>query len=207
MKKILFLSLFWSVGIMLSGCAPKSPYVEQKPLEGAALVYVYVVPQAGVTDNYKDHAYKIRVNGKNVEGYVKTGEYLALDLKPGNIELSAARADVEVQSIKLQLAAGDNNYLKIKSYSDGFAKFDVVKTQDVIAKKEIASSVNAKSKNIVEKEIEDTVLLSDKKEPAKEQNVVPLSKTDELDKAYKLKEKGVITEEEFKTLKSQIISK
>lgn len=212
MKKILFLSLFLVVGSMFVGCGSKSPYVEQKPVEGAALVYVYVVPQEGVTDNNKEHAYKIRVNGKNVEGYVKVGEYVALNLKPGNIEISAIRADVEVQSIKLQLSVGDINYLKVKSYSDSFAKFDIIKMQNAVAKKEITTSVDAKSKNIIEKEIEDTAIFADKKESAKEQNApvqqnISSNKTDELEKAYKLKEKGVITEEEFKTLKSQIISK
>lgn len=37
--------------------------------------------------------------------------------------------------------------------------------------------------------------------------VAPISRVDELEKAYKLKEKGIISDEEFKTLKSQIISK
>lgn len=213
MKKILVLSLLLLIGIIFSACGSKSPYVEQKPLEGAALVYVYVASQ-NVTDSIKEHAYKIKVNGKNVEGYVKADEYIALDLKPGNVEVSAIRADVEAQSVSLTLNAGDVHYLKIKSYSDAFAKFDILKAQDVVAKKEIVKTVDARSKNIIEKEIEDTAsVFADKQESVKEQNVQntavrqSLSKTDELEKAYSLKEKGIITEEEFKTLKSQIISK
>ncbi|MDD5399634.1 MAG: SHOCT domain-containing protein [Sulfurimonas sp.] len=213
MKKILILSSLLAVAVMFSACGSKSPYKEQKPLDDAALVYVYVVSQSGVADNNKDHAYKIKVNGKNVEGYVKADEYIALDLKPGSVEVTAIRADVEAQSIKLELKAGDINYLKIKSFSDGFAKFDIIKSQSVVAKKEIAKTVSANSKNIVEKEIESATIFAEKKEPAKESVVqstpvaASVSKTDELEKAYKLKEKGIISEEEFKTLKSQIITK
>lgn len=210
MKKIFVLSSLLLVGMIFSACGSKSPYVERKPLEDAALVYVYVVSQSGVSDNNRDHAYKIKVNGKNVEGYVKADEYMALDLKPGNVEVTATRADVEAQSIKLELKAGDVNYLKIKSYSDAFAKFDIIKSQSIVAKKEIAKTVDATSKNIIEQEIESTTIFAEKKEPVKEQSVVvqqSLSKTDELEKAYSLKEKGIISEEEFKTLKSQIISK
>lgn len=210
---LVFASLLF-VGLLFVACGSKSPYVERKPLDNAALVYVYVVPQSGVTDNNRDHAYKIKVNGKNVEGYVKADEYMALDLKPGNVEVSATRADVETQSLKLQLKAGDVHYLKVESYSDAFAKFDIVKSQNMIAKKEIVKTVDAASKNIVEKEIEGVSVFADKKESAKESTVqttataaAPVSKTDELEKAYKLKEKGIITEEEFKTLKSQIITK
>jgi len=43
-----------------------------------------------------------------------------------------------------------------------------------------------------------------KSEPAPVRN---LSKLDELEKAYKMKEQGVLTEEEFKALKTQIITK
>lgn len=215
MKKILILSSLLSVVVMFSACSSKSPYKEQKPLEEAALVYVYVVSQSGVAENYKDHAYKIKVNGKSVEGLVKTDEYMALDLKPGNVEVSATRADIETQSVKLDLKAGDIHYLKVKSFSDAFAKFDLIKEQSVVAKKEIAKTVDATSKNIIEKEIEGVTVFADKKAPVVETAVpvqlsapqVPTSKTDELEKAYKLKEKGIISEEEFKTLKSQIISK
>lgn len=216
MKKILVLSSLLVVVTMFSGCGSKSPYKEQKPLDDAALVYVYVAPQSGVAENNKDHAYKIKVNGKSVEGYVKTDEYVALDLKPGKVEVSATRADVETQSLKLDLKAGDIHYLKVKSHSDAFAKFDIIKEQTAVAKKEIAKTVDATSKNVIEKEIEGVSVFADKKEPIKESapqvaapTVVqtPASKTDELEKAYKLKEKGVITDEEFKTLKSQIISK
>jgi len=214
MKKILILSSLLAVAVIFSACGSKSPYKEQKPLDDAALIYVYVVSQSGVSENNKDHAYKIKVNGKNVEGYIKADEYMALDLKPGSVEVTATRADVEAQSIKLELKAGDINYLKIKSHSDAFAKFDIIKSQSVVAKKEISKTVDATSKNIVEKEIESTTIFADKKAPAKESVVqtpapiqAPVSKMDELEKAYKLKEKGIISEEEFKTLKSQIISK
>lgn len=216
MKKILVLSSLLLIGIVFSACGSKSPYVERKPLDDAALVYVYVASQSGVSDNNRDHAYKIKVNGKNVEGYIKADEYMALDLKPGNVEITAIRADVEAQSIKLELKAGDVNYLKIKSYSDAFAKFDIIKSQSIVAKKEIVKTVDAASKNIIEKEIEGVSVFAQKKEPVKESVVqstttpaisAPVSKTDELEKAYKLKEKGIISEEEFKTLKSQIITK
>ncbi|DAB28089.1 MAG TPA: hypothetical protein CFH78_04300 [Sulfurimonas sp. UBA10385] len=49
---------------------------------------------------------------------------------------------------------------------------------------------------------------SKKEEPSVQVSTVKsTSKIDELEKAYKLKEKGALTDEEFKTLKSQIISK
>ncbi|PLY11650.1 MAG: hypothetical protein C0628_09205 [Sulfurimonas sp.] len=217
MKKILVSSLIFAISVIFVSCA-KAPFKPQQPLDNAALVYVYVSSEDGMKETYRNPAYKIGVNGKKAEGYIKDDEYIALDLKTGKINLTATRAEVEEQSIDLDLKAGEIYYLKIRSFSDDFAKFDIVKVKSNVGEKEIAKTVNPNAKNIVEKEIESASMFISKKEPLqeeKEQRVVKsepapvrnLSKLDELEKAYKMKEQGVLTEEEFKALKTQIITK
>lgn len=208
-----------AVVLLVSGCVSKVPFKSEVPLENAALVYVYTTSEIGLNETHREVAYKIAFNGKKTNGLIKSDEYMAFHLKAGNVTLSAIRGDVEEQSIKLDIKAGNTYYIKIKNISDSFAKFELLTLLPDGAIKEITKTVDANSKKTIEKEIEEMSIFADKKpsEQKAEQKTkvtqestaeqVSSSNMDELEKAHKLKEKGILSEEEFKTLKTRLISK
>ncbi|MBU0719831.1 DUF2846 domain-containing protein [bacterium] len=199
--KILFLSI---VLLLLSGCA-RVPFKEKEPLKDAALVYVYVSSESGINDTDRKPSYKITINEKQAEGYMHTNEYMVFDVQAKHTEFLAARADIEIHSLSLDLKAGETYYLRIKSYSDDFGKFEFKQIEHSLGLKELKSTYLAAS---VEKE----KLIDELTEPlkSKDENTAEtsknISKTDELAKAYKLKEQGVLNDEEFEKLKTEILS-
>ncbi len=194
MKKTLLALL--TLGLLFTGCA-KQPFQEKQPEPKAALVYTYVVEDDGVNDTNRLPCYKVHLGEEYTNDCMKIGEYMEFDVKPGKVDFNIARANIEIQTVSLDLAVGEIKYLQIQSYSDDFAKFNVV---NIDAEKAL-------------KELDDTVLVGAyiKKETGPSKLVTPkeekkvLSKSDELEKAYNLKEKGILSDEEFNKLKSEIL--
>jgi hypothetical protein len=193
--------------MLLSGCA-KVPFKPQEPLADASLVYIYVVEHDGFVEANRKPSYKVAINGKKTDGGIMVQEYKAFDLKPTAIEFGISRADIEIQKIDLNLQAGQTYYLRVKSHSDDFGKFEVVHVKDAVGAKEIQKMYLAgayeadRNKAITElilpeKEAKQTVIVQESK----------TSKTEELEKAYALKEKGILSEEEFTKLKQEILAK
>jgi hypothetical protein len=131
--------------------------------------------------------------------------------------------------LDLDLKAGQTYYLKIVDSQDGSA-FDFVKVQSSEAKTEIAltglaGSSEESPENIITEllnpktndesmEVKTAVVPAvvpvNSQTPVVRQTpiqVVPMSKTDEIMKAYEMKEKGILSDEEFKTLKTNILDK
>lgn len=195
--------------LLLSGCGSKVPFKAQEPLAGASLVYVYAVESYGGVESDAYQNYTMRVNDKRVGERLRGGEYMALDLKSTQVKLSATRAQIEEKFLNLDLKVGETYYLKVTdNLEKGAFSFEHVSKE--IGEKEITKTGVAGS---MVDDIDNTLTElagSDKAEQnveVKPQQQVQASKLDELEKAHKLKEKGIISEEEFKTLKSQIISK
>lgn len=198
--------------LLLLGCGSKAPFKAQEPLVGASLVYVYAIESYGGVESDAYQNYTMRVNDKRVGERLRGGEYITLDLKPSQVKLSATRAQIEEKSLNLDLKAGEIYYLKITdNLEKGAFSFDHV-SKDTGAKEIIKTGVAGSMIDDIDHTLTE-IISSDKAEksvevkPPQSQIQAPSSKTDELEKAYKLKEKGIISEEEFKTLKSQIISK
>jgi hypothetical protein len=196
MKKILLALL--TLGLLFTGCT-KQPFKEKKPEAKAALVYTYVVEDDGVNDTDRYPCYKVHLGEEYTNDCMNVGEYMAFDVKPGKVDFNIARANIEIQTIAFNLSAGETKYLRIQSFSDDFAKFNVVDTEASKALKELKHTTLVGS--YVKKETGPSKLIT----PKEESRVV--SKSDELEKAYKLKEKGILSEEEFNKLKSEILAK
>ena len=208
MKKTI-LTLVAVVAAMLFTACTKVPFKTQEPLADAALVYVYVAEGDGFTEMNRKPSYKVAINGKYTEGGIMIGEYKPFDLRPSQIEFSIARADVEIQKIALAIEAGKIYYLRVKSFSDDFAKFEVVNVPAHIGAQEIkkmylAGVLQEEQNKVIEELIEPA------KEQSAQQTVVQsapkASKTDELKKAFELKEQGVLTDAEFEKLKAEILA-
>jgi len=196
MKKILMSLLL--ISTLFVGCA-KQPFQEKKPEPKAALVYTYVVEDDGVNDTDRNPCYKVHLGEEYTNDCMNVGEYMAFDVKPGNVDFNIARANIEIQTVSFNLVAGETKYLRIQSFSDDFAKFNVVDTEPSDALNELKHTVLVGS--YVKKDIGPSKLIA----PKEDSRVV--SKSDELEKAYKLKEKGILSEDEFNKLKSEILAK
>lgn len=210
-KKSLTIIASLLLSVLFTACA-KIPFEKQTPLNDAALVYIYVAMDSGMNDTQRMPLYKIGLNGKDTEGYVKHGAYKFFNLRAGEMTISAARNSIEKQKIDLNLTAGNTYFLKVRSFSDDFAKFEIVSVESDEAYSALMNTTLAdeyeKSENII------TELITPEKEEVKkrvetvETKVAPVtSKMDEIQKAFEMKEKGMLSEEEFKTLKAEILAK
>ncbi len=207
MKKIITIITIVAISAMFTACG-KIPFEKKKPLNDAALVYVYVSPDTGINDTNRESAYQIGLDGKKIDGSIAAYEYKFYNLRPGQVTLSAYRADVEEQKIKLNLTAGNTYFLRIKSFSDDFGKFEIKRMNSNDAYSELINTTLAGEYVKSENAIAALITPEDEKAMTAPAPVVQAtSKTDELEKAYSLKEKGILSDEEFNTLKAEILAK
>ena len=212
MKKLLIIIAILTFSTLFTACG-KIPFVKQQPLENAALVYVYLDMDSGANDTDRMPNYVVGINGKDTEGSIEYGTYKYFNLKPGQITISATRSDVEKQDIELNLDAGKTYFLRVQSFSDDFAKFEIARVNSNEAYPELKDTTLAdkfeKSENAISALISSS---SDEPEVAKAKAVEAkasqsTSKMDEIQKAYDMKAKGMLSEEEFNTLKAEILAK
>nr|MDA3908530.1 hypothetical protein [Sulfurimonas sp.] len=177
-------------------------------------------------ESMSDGEYNIRINNKQVMQRIKDGEYMVFNLKPQAMTISATKKQIQERVLKLDLKSGYIYYLKIKDNQEG-STFDFVKVNNSLASEEIAKTGLAGSSeesqdNIITEFVNpketDSMEVIPTAAPAAVAPVVipkastpapaaPMSKTDEIMKAYGLKEKGIISDEEFKSLKTNILNK
>lgn len=214
MKKIK-IALAVLVALFVSGCGSKVPFKAQEPVAEAALVYVYVAESYGDIESDSYQSYSVRINGKRVGQRLKAGEYTTLDLKPNPAKISATKDQIIEKSLDLDLKIGETYYLKIRDNLErGSFAFEHVSKEigaKEITKTGVAGSMiedldNTLTELVGTSKAQESQVVEATRE-VKAAAVAPISRVDELEKAYKLKEKGIISDEEFKTLKSQIISK
>ena len=212
MNKLLTIIILVAMSTLFTACG-KIPFKKQEPMSSAALVYVYLGMDSGINDTSRMPNYVVGINGKNTEGSIEYGTYKYFNLKPGQVTISATRSDVEKQEIELTLDAGKTYYLRVKSFSDDFAKFEIARVNLNEAYPELKDTTLAdkfeKSENMISELISSS---SDEPEVVKERAVEAksaqtTSKMDEIQKAYEMKEKGMLSEDEFKTLKAEILAK
>ena len=229
--KVLTLGL---VLLLITACGSKVPFNKNKePLANAALVYVYA-PESVTSDEDPDvYSYSIRINNKRYLERVTEGEYLAFDLKPLTIDLSATRDQVEEHKLKVRLKAGHIYYFRILKGDDNtftFERVDANKALKEIVKTGLAGSEVEDDDNIINefvhpKDDKDSVMVKQTKPIEQPKTAAPMrvapvavpvapapkrataSKLDEIKEAYQMKKDGAISDEEFKTIKAQILAK
>lgn len=215
MKKITTLLLSLSL-LFLSACGSKIPFKQQEPLENSALVYIYLPSNVGTSDSDNSSDYNIRFNGRRVMERISSDEYMAFNVKPEQVTVSVVRKQIEERSIALDLKVGQIYYLKILDNLDG-GGFDFVRVNKRVAYPELAKTGLAGSSV----ESEDNIINVFTDEAKKEAVVVApatqatqqapaaskMSKMDEIQKAFNMKEKGILSDEEFKALKAEILAR
>lgn len=200
------------IALFISGCGSKVPFKVQEPLENASLVYIYVITSHGETESSSYQPFSLRINGKRLGERPRIGEYVVLNLKPDYVKFSATRDQTIEESLELNLKAGETYYLKIRdNLEKGAFAFEQVSKE--VGAKEITKTSLARFIKVMRIDNLLTEIVGSDKEQegqtveVKREKNTQTSKVDELEKMHKLKEKGAISEEEYNTLKSQIISK
>ncbi len=232
--KILKITILTFVLLFMTACGNKLPFKKQEPLENAALVYIYAPDTVTAGEDTQTYEYSIRINNKRYLERIEDGEYLVFNLKPLTLDLSATRAQVEEHKLTVTLESGKIYYFKIQKQDDGTFTFERIDPS--IASKEIAktglagSSVESKENIITEfvnpKDDKKEDVMVKATQPVQQAQpqvstatpvVVPVapqapkrataSKLDEIKEAYQMKKDGVISDEEFQTIKAQILAK
>ena len=232
MKKILLTIGLVVMGLTFDACAPKAPFKAQKPLDGAAIVYIYVVDGESSGEDASHSDYNIRINGKRYLERIESGEYMVFNIKAKPTLFSAVKGQIIEQHIKLNLKAGDINYLRISDNTQsgefGFEQVAPSKAKTEISKTGLAGSSVESPENIIteligtDKTKKDTVLpamseqqidkiiekkLQSKGISTKVPAATSKTKLDKIKEAYEMKKEGILTDEEFKALKSEILAK
>jgi hypothetical protein len=232
------------ISIVFMACGNRVAFKTQQPLENAALVYVYVVGNINTEESDSSSDYSIRINGKQFLQRIVADEYLAFNLKPGKITMSATRKQIEEKILTLDLKAGQIYYLKVSDNLDG-GNFDFELVNNSEGSKEVAltgqagTSVDSPENIITElitptKDEKSNAIVKESKmdeakidamiekklakrrleapvqrvsTPATSTPATVSSKLEEVQKAYKLKEQGILTDAEFQKLKSEILAR
>jgi hypothetical protein len=196
MKKIV-LALTTIILAMLFMACSKAAFDKQRPTENMALIYVYTA-----ADTNKVSFYTIGVNGKKMEGGLKTGEYKMYNLKPGIMSIAAYKGENQEEKVDLDLGAGKTYYLRVKSFSNDSAKFEIKRVNSSVAYEELTHTVLAEDNTQSDGMISELFT-------SREEAIAPIqnSKTKALQNATDLKEQGILNEDEFNKLKEKILSK
>ena len=206
MKNTLLISLILAITILFTACGTRVPFVQKEIAQKNAMVYIYVSDEIGNDDEISDPSYMIRINGKTTDERIKIKEYVVYELKANETKIAIVRGAVEEQSLKLDLKAANEYYLRVDGNLDGggfsFTKMSKVDALPEISKTGLAGSTVVNESLIVTEIVNPES--EDKQNGTKSEN---LSKVDEIKEAYKLKDNGLITQEEYEKLKAEIIAK
>ena len=214
--------------LLITACGSRVPFKKQQPLENSALVYVYVPENVTADEDTDVYEYSIRINNKRHMERITEGEYMVFNLKPLTIDISATRAQIEEHKETIKLQAGQIYYFKIQKQDDATFTFERVEPSTAsaeIAKTGLAGSTLEDENDNISEFVN---FNKDKKESKKVAAKVPVatpvtnptptktkaskkrvtaSKLDEIKEAYQMKKDGLISDEEFQTIKSEILAK
>jgi len=232
MKKSLMASVLLIISLLFSACGTKVPFKVTKPLDNSAIVYVYVVDGMSSGEEASHSEYNILINGKRYLERIESGEYMLFNLKANPTLISAVKSQIIEDNIKLNLKAGDINYLRITDNTDsgefGFEQVKPSEARKEIAKTGLAGSSLENPENIIteligldDKKTENIApamnesqidAIIEKKLKSKGISVeVPVatsnSKLDKIKEAYEMKKQGILSDDEFKALKADILAK
>jgi len=192
--------LFTIILFAFLGCADRTPFKEQEPIKNSALVYVYTLKSVSANEDYNYAPYTISIDNKIETPKLMQSEYAIYDLKPKELVISARKNVLIEKDVKLNLEAGNIYYLKIKENLDD-ESFSFQRIDETNALQEIAKTGLVGSNYIFEND-DKVERVSEKTSDTNELK----AQTDEIQRLYDMKEKGILTQEEFETLKAKVIN-
>lgn len=208
MSKILFIIPSFIIVMLVSACS-KTPFHESSISNNSSTVYVYVQTQESVNENMYDPCYKIAINDELLKECVEIDEFIELkNLQPQFVDVTAIREDIDRKKLVLNLEASKTYFLKIQSHSQLIGQYDFENVTRDVALKSISTMSMANPPKKEDDGILNFLVQSDKA-PQEVSNLTttPASKIDEITKANEMREKGIISDEEFNKLKAEILAK
>ena len=210
MKKSLYLLLLLLTLLLVSGCSTVG-FKENALTSNTSTIYTYVEIPQGINENESDPCYKIEINNKSLKECMKIDEFMEFkNLKSQSITISATRDDIDKKTLKLDLVAGKTYFLKAQSYSQIIGQFEFIQIDRKEALKSITTMKMANPPETEDDGIFDFFMSNeDNKTAIKEEtpkSITTSSKMDEISKANDMKEKGIISDEEFNKLKAEILN-
>jgi hypothetical protein len=196
MKNILATTAIVLTLLGVSGCSLKAPFKKAESIDDTATVYTYRLNHPGLDGT----SYKIYVDGKYAHHYLKANEYFPFHIKEGKVTISAIANGLIEHAIELDLDDDEEYFLRVIPKEGGDFTFEVV--NESVALNEIRGTKLSGS-TFEENPVEDKVV----EEKALTQPQQSTNASDEINKLYDMKEKGIITDAEFQTLKAKVISK
>jgi hypothetical protein len=192
MKKLLSIILAITVLGIFSACSSKKPYKEEQISDQKAMVYIY--RKSVISD--LDNVYRVYLNNLLVKDVLRDNGYLHFEVKEGDLTVNVRRGVLFEHSVSLHVKNSQTYYIRAVSVSDsGDFKLEVV--DNATGKSEIATTV------YYDETRDDMFYHEDKKKP----EVKPAtSNAQEIERLYNLKEKGIITQDEYETLKAKVIN-
>ena len=201
MLKLLQLSIIFML-ITFTACTDKVPFTPKKSSQNSALVYIYVPNEITASNNVDSTiSYKLKIGGEPIQGYISDGSYMVFRMKPSNVTFHARKNSLFKHNVTVDVKKGRTYFLKISKLEDS-DDFSFSQVKESLGEKEIVSTGLANSVKIDKKMINTNIL---RKTPTP--TTATFSKTVEIQKAYELKEKGIVTAKEFNQLKQEILSK
>ncbi len=191
--------LITSLLLLTAGCMGKVPFVQKEPIPSASLVYIYQLNDVNDDDSIASSQYTIMINNKKVEYKIRSSEYMQFDLKPNSTTFSVVRGAIENKSITIDLKQGQIYYLRVKDGLDN-NNFEISQSSNDMGLEEIKSTGLVGSTVVDEDEIITETL------QRKEIEKSNLSKADRIKEIYKMKTDGLITDEEYLKLKTEILA-
>ncbi len=196
MKNILAAIVIALALLGTSGCSLKAPFKKAESIDDTATVYIYRLNHPGLDGT----SYKIYVDGRYTHHYLKANEYFPFHIKEGETTISAIANGIIEHAIELDLDDDNDYFLKITPTDGDNFTFEVV--GESVALNEITGTVLSGS-TFEENPVENKVV--EEKVATKPTGIS--SASDEISKLYDMKEKGIITDAEFQTLKAKVIAK
>lgn len=197
-KKALYAITGILVIALITGCATRTPYHDSHIEKEKAVLYVYRPDSLFNVEKVYDV-----IIDNTTKGQIYESAYSPITIDPGTLSVTirnhdAVMGNVENKTITFDtVTAGKAYYIKIDVTERDSFKVTAVNETD--AKEEIVKTflIDADSKKFkVYKSAPSNAAVT---APA------PLSTSDEIERLYKLKEKGAITQEEYNTLKAKVI--
>lgn len=156
MKKTSLIAIF-SLVLLFTSCADKKAFMQNEVKSSSSLVYIYMADDSFMDGTFKIYKYKVLINGNSTGKSLKIGEYVKFDMKPNNVAISLSREDLEVQTLKLNLQAGNTYYLKGQSHSNRFKDFTLELMDADQGLNEISSTTSTEEISVENKVFESLV--------------------------------------------------
>ena len=184
--------LVW-LPLVLVSCAQKQPFTSAQLSQESALVYLYRPSIHG----HNTPTYRLYVDNEKIPYILGGAEYAPVYLKAGKATFRAVANGILEQSVTLDLHNNTAYFIRTLPQEDGTFTMQPIAADQAL--NEISRTFLSGSELQIDADKKKLITHNAAQESP--------SASDEIAKLYKMKEQGIITEEEFIRLKTKVIER